>query len=286
MSDASQAAHEDRKRSDPRTTEQLISVALTELDEHVAWDAICTLHFRGTSQVLHRASELCRSANPVERRLGADILGQLGVPDRTFPGECLAILVGMMSSEDDPEVLRAIFIALGHQGQPEAIEPALTYRQHSDPQVRNAVVFALTGHDDPRAIKGLIELSRDDDTDVRDWATFGLGSQTDLDTPVLREALVERLTDSDQETRGEAMVGLAKRKDLRVIPAICKELASPNVGYHVFQAAQMVASSELLPQLLVWRDQHGVTDDQLADAIAACSPSMDAEKPDVQPWKQ
>jgi HEAT repeat protein len=192
----------------------------------------------------------------------------------------------MMSSEDDPEVPRAIFIALGHQGQPEAIEPALAYRQHSDPQVRHAVVFALTGHDDPRAIKGLIELSRDDDTDVRDWATFGLGSQTDLDTPVLREALVERLTDSDQETRGEAMIGLAKRKDARAIPPICKELTSPNVAYQVFEAAQLVASSELLPQLLEWRDQYGSTDSQLADAIAACSRSTDAEKPDIQPWKQ
>lgn len=286
MSEASQAAHEEHKRSDPRTTEQLISVALTEPDEHLAWDAICTLHFRGTSQVLHRASELCRSANPVERRLGADILGQLGVPDRTFPTECVAVLLGMMSSEIDPEVLRAIFIALGHQRQPEAIEPALAYRQHSDPQVRHAVVLALTGHDDPQAIHGLIELSRDADVEVRDWATFAMASQTDLDTPVLREALAERLTDSDQDTRGEAMVGLATRKDARAIPAICKELTSPNVAYQVFEAAQLIASSDLLPQLLEWRDQNGSNDSQLADAIAACSQSTDVKKPDVQPWKQ
>ncbi len=196
-----------------------------------------------------------------------------------------AILLEILGCETDPKVLRAILIALGHLGQMEAIEPALAFRQHSDPQVRHAVVLALNGYDDLRAIDGLVELSKDDDAEVRDWATFGLGSQTDLDTPVLREALVERLTDSDQDTRGEAMVGLVKRKDLRVIPAICKELASPNVGYQVFQAAQMVASSELLPQLLLWRDQFGVTDSQLADAITACSRSTDAERPDVQPWK-
>lgn len=286
MSDASQAAHNDRKRSDPRTTEQLISVALSEPDEHVAWDAICSLHFRGTNQVLHRASELCRSAKPLERRVGADILGQLGVPDRTFPTECVAVLLGMMSSENEPEVLRATLIALGHQGQPEAIEPALAYQHHSDPQVRHAVVFALTGHDDPRAIHGLIELSRDTDVEVRDWATFALASQTDLDTPVLREALAEWLTDLDHDTRGEAMVGLAKRKDARAIPAICKELTSPNVAYQVFEAAQLIASSELLPELLEWRDHYGSNDSQLADAIAASSRSTDAEKPDVQPWKQ
>jgi hypothetical protein len=48
----------------------------------------------------------------------------------------------------------------------------------------------------------------------------------------------------------------------------------------------LIAQSELLPQLLEWRDQNGSNDSQLADAIAACSQSTDAKKPDVQPWKQ
>jgi hypothetical protein len=84
----------DRMRTDPRSIDELISTALTESDEDVVWNAVCALHFRGTEDCLARAEILCRSDSAKERCLGANILGQLGIPDRTSPRQCLSILLG------------------------------------------------------------------------------------------------------------------------------------------------------------------------------------------------
>jgi HEAT repeat protein len=272
MSSDEQARYERRMKHDPRPLEELIATALTEPDEDLAWEAVCVLHFRGSKQVLGRASELCRSPQIAERRLGANILGQLGLPERTFPSECLEILLAMLNGESDASVLQATLVALWHLAQPEAIDPALQLRRHFDPEVRHAVVLALTGYDDNRAIEGLIELSQDEDSDVRDWATFGLGTQIDLDTPAIRQALFQRLTDVDQDTRGEAMVGLAKRKDPRVIWAISEELASDSVSRLAVEAAQCTAAPGLHAQLVALRDRFDIHDAFLEEAIQACSP--------------
>ena len=206
MTDSNQTEYQNRMRGDPRLVEELISVALSEPDENLAWEAVCTLQFRGTGEVLSRAKGLSQSSSPAERRLGANLLGQLGVPGRTFPKECLSILIQMLQEEKDAEVLSAILIALYHLGGDEAIEPAAQFYRHPDPRVRHGVVLALTGYEDQQAVDTLIGLSHDEDADVRDWATFGLGTQIDVDTPAIREALVERLNDVDVVTRCEAIV--------------------------------------------------------------------------------
>src|SRR5438309_1224094 len=79
--------------SDPRSTHELISTALIAPDEEVASEAILALHYRATREVFDAASQLCKSECPQERSLGANILGQLGIPDRTFRGETVKLLV-------------------------------------------------------------------------------------------------------------------------------------------------------------------------------------------------
>jgi HEAT repeat protein len=260
-----------RMKEDPRSIEELISVVLNESDDDVAGDAVSVLHFRGTSDVLDRATKLCRSDLAAERRLGAVILGQLGVPERAFPRECLSILLEMLNCEEDIDVLQAICIALGHLGQPEAVEAALRFRIHPDPSVRFGVIMALTGHEDGRAIEGLIELSKDEDAHNRDWATFALGSQIDLDTPAIREALLQRLNDEDFDTRCEAIAGLAQRADRRVIPALARELTSDCVGTLAVEAAATIAAPELLPHLVALKDWWDVNPALVTEAIQACS---------------
>lgn len=272
MSDLDQSGCEDRLKPDPRTNEELISAALLlNPDEGSYWDLVWTLHGRDTLDLLYRARALCQSSDNAERRVGADILGQIGSPDRKFPKQCVATLVEMLKEEKDRDVLRAILIALGHLGEPEAIEPASQLRAHPTPGVRHGVILALMGHEDQRAVDCLIELSQDADAHNRDWATFGLGTQINLDTPAIREALIARVSDADFDTRSEAITGLVQRGDLRVIPALVQELTSDCVGTLAVEAAATIAAPELLPHLLALKEWWDVDAGLLAQAIETCS---------------
>jgi HEAT repeat protein len=252
---------------------ELISGLLCGPDEDRYWGGVMALHWRGTREVMDRAVGLCRSSCAVERSLGADILGQLGVPVRTFPEPCLHALLGMLEDESDPHVLNSVLIALSHLSRPEAIVPASRFRCHEDPGVRYAAVHALTGHEDPRAIRSLIELTRDTDAHVRDWATFGLGAQLDLDTPEIREALAGRLADGDEGARSEAILGLARRRDPRVVPILQDELASDWVAAFAVEAAALIGSPSLHALLVELREWWDVDQNLLEEAIRACSPS-------------
>jgi HEAT repeat protein len=253
--------------------DELIGIALCESDEDPHWDAIWALRRHGTQEVFERAVELCRSGCAFERRLGADILGQLGVPDRTFPKESLQALLNLLEGETDPNVLNSVLVALGHIKDRAAIAPSLGFLSHADAAVRYGLVFALTGYDDPRAIAALIELTKDSDTEIRDWATFGLGSIIEeVDTPELRDALFERLSDSGWMTRCEAIVGLAHRKDARAVPAIAAELSSGDVGSLAVEAASLIGDQTLHPALIALRKWWDVDVDLLEEAIRACSP--------------
>ena len=254
---------------------ELISVILSGPDEDLAWDAVRALRWRGTHEILDRAAGLCRSFCAVERRAGANVLGQLGIPDRTFPEACLRTLLSMLGGENDHDVLRAVLVALSHLRMPEAVVPASRFRHHPDPDVRHGVVLALTGHEEEQALGVLIELTRDPEAHVRDWATFALGSQVDVNTPELREALVGRLADGDDDTRAEAFIGLARRGDRRVLTALRRALESDAVGSLAVEAAALIGDPELHPALLALKDWWDVDAGLLGEAIRACSPRPD-----------
>lgn len=276
------------RRNDPRSTNQLIEIALKatpddeESDESKqGWDAIWVLRYRATREVLETSRKLCLSDEPNRRSVGADILGQLGIPDRTFPNECLQILLGLL---DDPnlDVLDSACVALGHIHQPEAIEPLSKLKNHPDADIRYAVTFGLLNYEDDRAIQTLIELSQDEDDKVRDWATFGLGAMIDTDTPEIRQALFQRLDDSFGNVIGEAMVGLARRKDERVLEPLLRDLARDDAGSLVLDAAEEFADPRLVPALMDLK-QRWITAGELKDAesldsvIAACTPQSKTE---------
>lgn len=256
---------------DLRTIDELVGSALSETSEELSWRVVTMLHFRGTQEVLEEAKRLSVSSCNRERRLGADILGQLGVPERTFPGECTDILCCMLSVEEDVEVLTSILIALSFQNCSDAISLVTRFSDHSDPAVRHAVVLALAGAECPDAIASLVRLSRDVDDNVRDWATFAIGTLFETDTQQIRDALFDRIADRHDDTRGEALLGLARRKDSRVIDALKAELASDGVGTLAVEAAEAVASAELCQHLVNLQKWWDVDRQLLARAIAACS---------------
>src|SRR5262249_31787709 len=139
--------------------------ALNEPDENEAWEAVVTLHLRATREVFDEARAMCHSECPQERSLGADILGQLGVPDRLCPGECVAVLAEMSQIETDLEAIGSLCTALGHLHHPGAVEPLLHWMRHPDSVIRWRVAMALGGHEETDAVEALIELSADPDED-------------------------------------------------------------------------------------------------------------------------
>lgn len=272
-------------KPDSRSTEELIQLALTAPEEDDdgddRWDFIWLLRYRGTRDVLDRAIALTESNNSEERTIGIQILDQLGIPDRTFPDECLTTLIGLLKHEIDPLILQSIGIALAHLNDARAIEPQLKFCLHPDWEVRYGVVLNMNGHNDKRAIAALIKLSGDDHPQVRNWATFGLGSLLEVDTPEIREALYQRflLEDpTDEETaeiQGEALVGLASRQDERILPKLMEQLMSENLSVLEIEAAEKLANPQLLPALLqvkTWCEPTGYFAETLAAAIAACTP--------------
>jgi len=259
-------------RNDLRSTDELINIALTEPDEHAAWDAVHLLHYRATEDVFAAARRLCASDCPQEKTLGANILGQLGIPVRRFPGESVAILLKLLEIEEDAGVIGAICVALGHIHDPTAIKALSRFKTHPSFDVRYGVVLGLLCFAEDLAIETLIELSRDEDNVVRDWATFGLGTMIDADTPPIRQALFVRVFDTDEVTRGEALVGLARRKDPRIIEPLIKELSGyANAEYtYSLEAAGELADPRLLPVLQGLKETH-IDEEAFDEAIRRCS---------------
>jgi HEAT repeat protein len=278
----------------PSEVEGLISRAMIGLDEDeqtawqnsTGWAAIARLHSLGNRDVLDAALVTCIDADPLRRRVGAAILGQLGHSkigfDLVFAEERYRGLANLLASEqrgpNDPHVLSDACFALGHLHDPRAIPAILELREHLDANVRSSVVFGLSGYEIPEAIDGLIALSSDSDEHVRDWSTFGLGQQIETDTPAIRAALHARLDDPCIDARGEAIEGLAKRGDQSVLPALIREL-STGISLPLLNAAIALARPGLCEALataategLIFEALHGPFDltETWADAMRAC----------------
>lgn len=260
-------------------------------DEQALWDIVWILRSRGSYEVLMAATQLCESKNPFSRELGVDILGQLGVPERSYPDECGIVLLKLLETEEDINVLIAIGFALGHLKDSRGVVPLAKFKNHSCAEVRYGVVFGLLGQEDELAINTLIELSRDENEDVRNWATFGLGEMIETDTQAIRDALFQRLvnekgqTDTEAEIRQEALLGLANRKDYRVIKPLREELSSGFVGRLAVEAAKKIENSSLYPVLIELQDWWDVDRKLLEEAIHSCSKEHTALYSEVGIWK-
>jgi HEAT repeat protein len=224
-----------QRQDDPRSTEELIADAVArtrreyadppEDEEDVkSYEPLAILHARGTREVLDAALALCDSKDPIERGVGANILGQLGDGDRTFPEECCDRLLRLLTDEQDLYVLRRVIFAFGHLGNLRAEPELVKFKNHADHIMRYGVAFSLAGTTHPEAVKALLELMRDPYEQARDWATTSIGGTLELDGPEIREALLERASDEDIFTRAEAHLGLARRRDERLLPYLIAEL--------------------------------------------------------------
>ena len=225
-----------------RPIAELFSAATDWTDEESidVWKAVGDLQEIGSREVFERALEFTTSDDPRLRARGLDILGELGVPNRPFLEESLAVAIRLATHDAHPHVLEAAASALGHLGDPRATSVLVKLANHSAPDVRWEVAIGLGRHTEPEAIATLIDLMNDPDADVRDWATFGLGQNGTLDTPAIREALYQRLDDTDKDTRYEAMCGLARCGDLRVVRPLTEALSDEPGNFALFLPATML----------------------------------------------
>lgn len=262
--------------TDPRSTAEIIQLTIATTDEDIYWDNVWILQARGSNEELIAASKLCESHNSNARSLGVQILGQLGIPDRTLPQQCGDVLLKLLSIETDSTVLAAIGIAFGNLNDPRGVLPLVKWKNHPNPGVRMGVVLGITSQPDELAIDALIELSADEDADIRNWATFGLGSQIETNTPAIRDALFDRAIlelgedEPMSEIRGEALLGLAMRNDLRVISPLIEELQSECVGTLAVEAASILGNARLYPALVDLQQWWDVDPKLLQAAISHC----------------
>jgi HEAT repeat protein len=247
---------------DPRSIDELFAAA-TDWTEDEGWGAVYAvraLHHRDTREVLERALGLAVSDDARCRAQAADILGQLGAPDRTFPEECFNAVIGLLEHDPDLRVIESAVIALGHLKDPRGLDALVRCAQHENADIRYSVAHGLGGWNDPRAVAGLIRLTTDEVALVRDWATFGLGAIGQADTLEIRDALFNRLNDTDEETCYEAIRGLARCGDLRVAePLIDWIKADPTDHPYIFPAETLLEidpeSEPLPPEELIERIQ-------------------------------
>jgi HEAT repeat protein len=237
-----------REASDLRSTQALVDLYTADPETEGAGYALSIIQYRGGIEEYTVAAEYSVSVDAHKRRVAADILAQLGWQEKTYHEESVKILIRLLS-DSDPAVLQAAAIACGHRNSALTVQRLAELADHPSQNVRYGVSYGLAGRNDPLAIRALIGLTKDLDRDVRDWATFALGSQTELDTNDLREALRDRLTDADPEVRGEALVGLARRHDAQLKQAILDSLNGEFHGDWMLEAAEIVRDPEFVPAL-------------------------------------
>jgi len=267
------------EQSDLKTwsTETLIARARVEVEGDAYWSLVVELQCRGGRTELDACCQLVASADPAERALGADILGQLGtsVTGRSvWRNEAIALLRPLLR-DPEAEVRGSAAYSLGHRIATEAVAELAALVGDESPFVRLGVAFALGGMSDATAVTTLLRLCADGDFDVRNWATFGVAQQTDADDAAIRDVLFHALSDAEWEIRGEAMVGLALRHDLRVIPYVEAELAGEFLGSYGAYAAKALADIRFCSALKRIRQLPDVVQDayftgELDDAIRAC----------------
>ena len=100
-----------RLRGPMKTPQQLIEDALAEPpDSHERAKHVSLLHARGGEEGFRAAAGLLDSADPDQRSLGADILGQLGaardvpVQQRPFASPGAEAIIARIDEEKDPRV--------------------------------------------------------------------------------------------------------------------------------------------------------------------------------------
>ena len=126
-------------------------------------------------------------------------------------------------------------------------------------------------------MRQLISLTQDHDLSNRDWATMLLAWE-EVDTPVIRGALLAALSDENDVVRAEALVGLARRDRALALPFALEALSGEQASMAVFEAAALIADPVLADALRSWVEpsDNEWLDKLAREALAACETGSSA----------
>ncbi len=268
---------------DPRTTQELIEVALTELDledPEQGTGAVIALQERPTPEVLQRATVLTRSASPSERRLGIQILGELnefapGTP--AMIDETMEVLLGLAETETDEDVLAEVARAFAYRQDPRGVDPLLGWLRSPVQRLRFFVAFGASTVYSPesadRIDAALLELAGDASDAIRDYARWSI-RLLGLDTPAVRDVLVAGTSDPEIGVVAESLLGLALLREPRGLGPLRDFLRHAPVravnNYGLEAAAAWGDPSLLLALRGLDRTQPELSDEALEIALEAC----------------
>lgn len=216
------------------------------------WKNILELRTRPNKKVYNQAYKLALSESEKEKIIGIYVLAQLGLEPRFQQKKTVELYFKLLENERSPKVISAILSSIGHNNKnldEHQISKIIEFKNHTYSEVRFQLTLALSCLENKKVIKTLIELSEDKYSFIRNWSTFALGSQLELNTVEITQALWNRINDQDQETKLEAITGLANRKDIRVKEIIKKELQSGDFGVLLFDAIESLNDKDFLPLL-------------------------------------
>jgi HEAT repeat protein len=154
----------------------------------------------------------------------------------------------MLRVETDQRVLESVIIAFGHFKVNDSTPLLIVYKDSPDSDTRQRLAWCLGGYEHELAIDTLLILMEDDD--VRDWANFGIGSQSDVDTPQIRDALFKLIDDEHNGVSYEALNGLCRRNDPRGIKRLIKIIETKEADEWFLNIAAESKSKEILSALV------------------------------------
>ena len=232
------------------------------------WRRVNELQKLGSRDVFNAAAGALKSKFASQRRLGADLLSELGYESNEppFKSESVPLLLRLLKHEGDPSVRYAAIAALGRLRSREAISDLVPLAADGSDQERLALARELSwctwdsGEEqpDPRVTAALIQLSSDRVAEVRNWATFSLAG-SDEDTEEVRAALWRRARDRHYDARMEAFRGLARRRDDGAVEPMKRAIRS--IGPNRWGHGSWMTSSNLQgmpmikPSSSCWRNQ-------------------------------
>lgn len=235
-----------RKWSNDKIFSRLESIK----SEKAYWEYISILRNRSSEEIFIKCTELINSDLDNHKKIGIDILAQLGLPPRKFLKQTLKIYFHLLKSEKNPKILMSILYGISHNNDnlsESKIYQLCSLAEEKNKFIKEGLVAALIGNRNQLAIETIIKFSTDKTNQIRNWATFGLGTLLSIDNEKIRTALWNRVNDKHQETKLEAIIGLANRKDTRINEIIIQELKAGEMGILLLDAVLEMKNKEFLP---------------------------------------